>query len=118
MISIMDARGATGPQRGGSRQALRAVMSFAAIVGLAYLLLISVVLAATKCGDECDGATVGPEHWQWTAQLVLAVAGFLLGAVALGPGFTSKARGYRAVVAGAVVCVLAWLVWVIGFGAF
>ncbi len=54
-------------QRGSGRQVLRVVISLAALIGLAYLLLISVVLAAIQCGDGCGGAIVGPEHWQWTA---------------------------------------------------
>lgn len=114
----MAATGVTGPQRGGRRPVLRAVVSLAAFVGLAYLLLISVVLAAITCGDSCDGAVVGPEHWQWTGQLVLAAAGCVLGATALVLGFTSKTLLYRALVVGSLVCVLAWLLWVLGFGAF
>lgn len=115
----MDVAGATGrPQIGRSRHGLRALLSLAAFVALAYMLLISVVLAAIKCGDGCDGAVVGPEHWQWTAQLVLAAAGFLFGAVALSLGFTARTLAYRACLIVSLVCVLAWLVWVIGFGAF
>ena len=93
-------------------------MSLAAVVGLGYLLLISVALAAIKCGDGCDGAIVGPEHWQWTAQLVLATAGVVSGAVALALGFTSKTVAYRGLSVVSLVCVLAWLAWVVGFGAF
>lgn len=105
-------------QRGSGRQVLRVVVSLAALIGLAYLLLISVVLAAVKCGDGCEGAAVGPEHWQWTAQVVLAVVGAVSGAVALALGFTSKALAYRALLVVSLVCVVAWLTWVLGFGAF
>ena len=107
-----------GLQRGDSRRVLRAVVSLAAFVGLAYMLLISVVLAAIKCGDNCDGAVVGPEHWQWTTQLVLAAVGSVLGATALVLGFTAKVLVYRALLVLSLVCVLAWLLWVLGFGAF
>lgn len=117
-ISVMDAAGATGLQRGDSRRVLRAVVSLAAFVGLAYMLLISVVLAAIKCGDSCDGAVVGPEHWQWTTQLVLAAVGSVLGATALVLGFTAKVLLYRALLVLSLVCALAWLLWVLGFGAF
>lgn len=117
-FSIMDGAGLPGLQRGDSRHVWRAVVSLAAFVGLAYMLLISVVLAAIRCGDSCDGAVVGPEHWQWTAQLVLAAVGSVVGSAALVLGFTSKAHLYRTVLVVSLVCVLAWLLWVLGFGAF
>ena len=105
-------------QHRGGHQVLRVAVSLAALIGLAYLLVVSVVLAAIKCGDGCDGAAVGPEHWQWTAQLVLAVVGAVSGAVGLALGFTSSAVASRAPLAVSVLCVVSWLVWVLGVGAF
>lgn len=106
---------ATGPQVTGRRVA-RVFVSLVAAAGLAYLLLLSGLLALIKCGDTCGGHDT--EHWRWTAQLVLAAVASVLGLAALALGFTSRTRAYRALLAVSVACVLSWLVWVVGLGEF
>lgn len=98
------------------RTVVRAVLSLAAVPGLACLLLIAVVLAAIECGDTCSKGYAG--DWRYAAQLVLAVIGVVAGLVALGLGFTRWTRIYRAFLVLAVGCVLGWLFWVLGFGSF
>lgn len=104
------------PGRRGARLALRAVLSVAAAAGLMYLLLISVVLATVKCGDSCNAGDA--DHWRWRAQLMLAAPSVLLGVAALALGFTTRNLAYRSVLVASLGLLLAWLVWVVGFGAF
>lgn len=114
---LVDETAAVERQQGAYR-ALRVVASLVAHIGLAYLLVVSIVLAATKCGDGCEGAAVGPEHWQWTAQLVLAAAAAVTGAIGMALGSASRTVASRALLAVSVLSALAWLVWVLGFGTF
>lgn len=99
-----------------ARRLARAAVSLGATAGLAYLLLIAVVLAVIECGDSCSEGYAG--DWRYKAQLVLATTGVVLGLLALGLGFTRRTRTYRALLALAVGCVLGWLLWVLGFGSF
>ena len=112
----VDATRALTPRRSTAKHLLRVLVALAAGVGLAYLLLVSILLATVKCGDTCGGSDT--EHWRWTAQFVLAVMVVAMGAAALVLGFTSRTRTYRALLVLSIGSVLAWMVWVLGFGDF
>lgn len=66
-----------------------------------------------RCDDVCTGQG-DADHWRWTAQLVLAAIGFLLGASALVLGFTSRTRTYQLLLVTSLGCALLWLGWVLG----
>jgi len=100
------------------RSLLRVLMSLAAVAGLGYWVLFSFVLALIQCGDTCDGADASAGHWRWTAQFMIAAVGAVSGVIASVLGFTSRARMYRRFLLVSLGCVLAWLAWVLGFGAF
>lgn len=110
---------ATSTEQTGSglRRAGRVLVTIAAAAGMAYLLLLAVLLAVVRCGDGCD-AEAGPDHWRWTAQLALALVGVTAGGAALVLGSTSPRRGHRVLLVVAAGALGGWLLWVVGFGRF
>lgn len=100
------------------RRAARVVASVAALALIAYWAFFSFVMLLIRCGDNCS-SDAEAAHWRYTAQFVLAAGSCLVGVVGLALGFAPRLRraalGLGAVaLAGAV----AWVLWVIGFGAF
>lgn len=74
--------------------------SVAVLALMAYWAFFSFVMLLVRCGDTCSN-DADAAHWRYTAQFVLAVGSCLAGVVGV-----------------ALAGALAWVLWVIGFGAF
>lgn len=92
--------------------------SVAVLALMAYWAFFSFVMLLVRCGDTCSN-DADAAHWRYTAQFVLAVGSCLAGVVGVALGFAPRFRraalGFGAV---ALAGALAWVLWVIGFGAF
>jgi heme A synthase len=100
-----------GPRRKPWRVAVRLLLSLAAGCALVSWVFGSMWIAALKCDEMCS-TDDDLSSWEWNGQLVFAVLGALVGAVALTLGFTPHRRVYRALLALSISCAVCWYGWV------
>jgi glucan phosphoethanolaminetransferase (alkaline phosphatase superfamily) len=99
------------PRRKPWRVVVRLALSLATGCALALWVFGSMWIAGLKCDEMCS-TDDNLESWEWNGQLVFAVLGALVAAVALILGFTSHRRVYRALLALSVTCAVCWYAWI------
>lgn len=109
----------TGTPTGRLPLALQIALSVVALGVLGYWTLFSFALFAIGCSDDhCSGGVWSQDRWRYTAQFLVVAPAAAAGAAGLALGFTRRrALATRLLLASAAVG-LAWLVVVLGFGAF
>lgn len=91
------------------RVILWGALSLAVAAGIVAWLLLSAYFLVLRCDESCGGSD--PDHWEWTAQFVVAVCASALAVTAIVLGIRRHERAFVGLFMVAVVICLGWSYW-------